>query len=275
MPRRFDRLDPKPPGFGRCGTCAYRRSGSTAICFTCVLEHTEPNPPAQCDFCGQALQGPNARCLNVICDWDSEERWFGRVRAIAPHSGAMQRVIRWYKYDERKAWGQILGRVLLGYLDERADEFNEYDMIIPMPAYTGPGAHRTWAHIDLIVEHASTEDSFGWPFRRDSAVVVKTADTDTMTKKGWSTRHTIAVAQLRPALSAGRLCGVRSENRRHRRRLHDGARHARGRQGAQAGRCCRCRRSRPCQGTVAPGGLTPGRTAAAAKGVVGKKKERH
>ncbi len=200
MPRRFDRLDPKPPGFGRCGVCAYQRSGPPAICFTCALEHTEPHPPAQCDFCSQALQRPGARCLNIICDWDLDERWYGRVRAIAPHSGAMQRVIRRYKYDERKAWGQILGRVLLGYLDERAEEFNKYDMIIPMPAYTGPGAHRTWAHIDLFVAHAATEDSSGWPFRRDPPVVVKTAETDTMTKKGWATRHTIAVAQLRPAL---------------------------------------------------------------------------
>lgn len=200
MPRRFDRLDPQPPGFGSCGSCAYRRSGPAAICFTCALEYTEPNPSAQCDLCSQALQGPRARCLNIICDWDVDERWYGRVRAIAPHSGAMQRVIRRYKYDERKAWGQILGRVLLGFLDEHAAEFNEYNMIIPMPAYTGPGAHRTWAHLDLIMEHASTEDSFGWPFQWDPAVIVKTADTDTMTKKGWSTRHSIAVDQLRPAL---------------------------------------------------------------------------
>ena len=119
---------------------------------------------------------------------------------VVPDAGPMNQVIRRYKYGSKKAWAQILGRVLLGYLDEHTEEFTEYDMIVPMPAYTGPGAHRTWAHIDLIVEHAATEDSFGWPFRRDPAVIVKTADTETMTKKGWSARDAIAVNQLRPAL---------------------------------------------------------------------------
>ncbi len=159
-----------------------------------------PNPPLRCDLCSQDVGQPGGSCQNRICGWDLDDRWYGRVRAVAPDAGPMNRVIRRYKYDARKAWALILGRVLLGYLDEHAEACSEYDMIIPMPAYTGPGAHRTWAHIDLIVEHAATEDSLGWPFCRDPAVVVKTADTDTMTRKGWATRSRIAVDELRPAL---------------------------------------------------------------------------
>ena len=200
MLRRFDRLDPQPPGFGKCQRCAYRRSGPQSICFVCAAEHTEPSPAAQCSLCGQGLTRSGEQCQNVICGLDLDDRWYGHVRAITPDSGAMNRVIRSYKYSEQKAWGHILARVLLGYLDEHAEQFEKYSVIIPMPTFVGRGAHRSWGHIDLIIEHAITEDSYGWPFRREPALVVKTAETETMTKKQWATRRAIATKQLRHAL---------------------------------------------------------------------------
>ena len=200
MPRPFDRLDPQPSGFGKCGSCAYRRSGSAGICHTCASRHTEPNPPVRCPLCGQAIEQRGARCLNRICRRNLAHRWYGHVRAIAPDSGPMRQVIRSYKYEEQRAWGQILGRVLLGHLDEHAPEFDDYDIIIPMPAYVGPGARRSWDHIDLVVQHASTEDSYSWPFRREPAVIVRTDETERMSGKNWENRERIATEQLRTAL---------------------------------------------------------------------------
>ena len=92
---------------------------------------------------GQPPAALPLRDLYTTAPGPVDQLWYGRVRAVAPDSGPMNQVIRRYKYGVRKAWAQILGRVLLGYLDEHAEEFNEYDMIIPMPAYTGPGAHRS------------------------------------------------------------------------------------------------------------------------------------
>ena len=112
----------------------------------------------------------------------------------------MRRVIRRYKYAEKTAWAPILARVILGYLEENAEESRDYDALIPMPAFTGPSAHRSWRHIDRIVHHAEIENPGGWPFRRDRQLIVKTAATDTMSGKGWKRRHDIASEQLRPAL---------------------------------------------------------------------------
>ena len=200
MVQEFDRLDPRPSGFGDCANCAYLRSGSAAICFTCASRATEPLPAARCEFCSQELKRRGADCQNIICRWDPSERWYGRVRAIARDAGPMNRVIRRYKYEHAKAWAQILGRVLLGHLDRHEPEFGDYDLIIPAPAYTGTESDRSWDHIDLIVQRAMTEDSYGWPFRRDPALIVKTTRTDKMSGKAWPTRKRIATEQLRAAL---------------------------------------------------------------------------
>ena len=200
MPQRFDSLSPQPPGFGQCQHCAYRRSGSVEICFTCASRYTHLPPLARCALCSHPLAEPHAPCGNPICNWTPDERWYGRVRAVALDSDPMRRVIRRYKYDEKTVWAPILARVILGYLEENADEFHDYDALIPMPAFTGPGAHRSWSQIDRIVQHAVIEDPGGWPFRRDRPLIVKTAETDTMSGKGWKRRHDIASEQLRAAL---------------------------------------------------------------------------
>ena len=112
----------------------------------------------------------------------------------------MRGVIRRYKYEEKTAWARILARVILGYLEENAEEFWDYDALIPMPAFTGRGAHRSWSQIDRIVQHADIEDPFGWPFRRDRELIVKTAETETMSGKSWQRRRDIASEQLRAVL---------------------------------------------------------------------------
>ena len=200
MPLRFDSLSPQPPGFGQCQRCAYRRSGSVEICFTCASRYTDLPPPARCALCSHPLETRDARCGNPICNWEPVDRWYGRVRAIALDSGPMHRVIRRYKYEEKTAWARILARVILGYLEEHAEEFRNYDALIPMPAFTGHGAHRSWSHIDHIVQHTDIEDPHGWPFRPDRALIVKTAETETMSGKIWQRRHDIASKQLRAAL---------------------------------------------------------------------------
>ncbi len=112
----------------------------------------------------------------------------------------MKSVIRQYKYGNADAWAQILGRVILGHLGRNEPDFRQYDAIVPAPAHTGPGSHRRWDHIDLIVRRAIIEDSYGWPFCREPALIVKNAPTETMSRKGWTTRHQIATTELRAAL---------------------------------------------------------------------------
>jgi predicted amidophosphoribosyltransferase len=44
--------------------------------------------------------------------------------------------------------------MLLRYLDANADVSRGIDLIVPSPAYTGPGAHRSWDHLGAIVHAA-------------------------------------------------------------------------------------------------------------------------
>jgi predicted amidophosphoribosyltransferase len=117
-------------------------------------------------------------------------------------TGEMQRAITRYKYDGKRGWKAIFGRILVGYLNEHAEEFEGYDAIIPSPTYMGEGAGRDFDHIRLIVEAAEVEEPIGWPFEYD--LITKDARTERFATKGavktWRERKEIAEGALRQAL---------------------------------------------------------------------------
>jgi predicted amidophosphoribosyltransferase len=55
-------------------------------------------------------------------------------------SGKLREIISRYKYDNRKGWAGIFGRLLVGYLEE--EFLSEWDLIIPMPTYIGEGGRQ-------------------------------------------------------------------------------------------------------------------------------------
>ena len=173
------KLDRPPAGFAACAKCAYRDTGTASICFACASEHTEAVPAEACKVCDRP-KAADEECGNLVCGWP--DRYFTRVRAISMRTGQMQWAISRYKYDHKPGWRAIFGRMLVGYLDEHAEDFAGYDAIIPSPTYTGTDADRSFDHTRLIVEAAEVEEPIAWPFEYD--LIVKDAATERFAKKG-------------------------------------------------------------------------------------------
>lgn len=193
------KLDRPPAGFAACANCAYRDTGSAPICFACASEHTEAVPAESCEVCDLPREA-GENCGNPVCGWP--DRYFTQVRAISMRTGEMQRAISRYKYDGRWGWRAIFGRILVGYLDEHAEEFGAYGAIIPSPTYVGPDAERSYDHTRLIVEAAQVEEPIRWPFAYD--LILKEAPTERFATMGavkpWKERKEIAEGPLRQAL---------------------------------------------------------------------------
>jgi len=193
------KLDRPPAGFAACANCAYRDTGTASICFACASEHTEAVPAEACGIC-DLPKATGDECGNFVCGWP--DRYFTRVRAISMRTGQMQWAISRYKYDRKPGWRAIFGRILVGFLNEHAEEFAGYDAITPSPSYIGEGATRPFDHTRLVVEAAEIEEPIAWPFQYD--LIVKDAATERFAKKGsvkpWHERKEIAEGQLRRAL---------------------------------------------------------------------------
>ncbi len=195
----LSKLDRPPAGFAACASCAYRDTGTAAICFACASEHTEGPAAGACEVCELPLTA-DGRCGNPICSW--KDRYFTRVRAISMRTGAIEQAIVRYKYDRKWGWAMIFGRILVGYLEEHAGDFEGYDAITPSPTYRGADAERDFDHTELIVKAAEIEEPIAWPF--EYGLIAKESRTDRFASKGsvkpWRERKEIATGPLRQAL---------------------------------------------------------------------------
>ena len=204
MPELLARLDPEPAGFGKCGECAYRESGSALVCFTCASAGMELVGSDHCEICNQQLP-ESQTCSNYWCRRPLSERHFAFIHAIAMRSGPLERAISRYKYPEdggHKGWAAIFGRVLVGYMDAAPDRILDWDAIVPSPTFVGPGSRRRWDHIGLIIEKATVEAADRWPqLTPEPDLIVKTADTPSLVGKRVVERREIAETQIRASLS--------------------------------------------------------------------------
>jgi predicted amidophosphoribosyltransferase len=187
-----------PAGFPGCGNCAYLDRADVSTCLACCTTRfpaAGAAPAAKCAVCDQALR-PNESCAN---DWCTRaDRWFSVVWSIGPHVGAWRRVIAGHKYQGQTGWATVLGRVLLGYLDEHMPWFDEFDVLVPMPAYTGAGARRSRDQVGEIVAVASRLAGPCW--RVESGLVVKTKETPALAGLSRPARRACAEGSLRAAL---------------------------------------------------------------------------
>jgi predicted amidophosphoribosyltransferase len=191
------RLDPRPSGFGRCGTCPYRDTGSVPICYTCArLGMTALGQP-RCIICDQATSAPGI-CRNRVCGW--HDRQFEWNRAVAMRAGPLENSITLYKYYERRGWALIFGRVLAGFLDAQADTFAAFDLVIPSPTYVGAGG-RAFDHTAMVLSEAARLDERGFPFVIDDPIILKTEATKRLVEcSGWAERWQVCETAVRRAL---------------------------------------------------------------------------
>lgn len=208
MDEDLDRLLDGVPGFGRCGECQYLQGGSAALCHRCAGRSMEPlaPPDRRCPVCDQTFAEGAETCRNPVCGM--AEKWFEWNYAIAMRSGVLEQVINAYKYagpdSGERGWAAIFGRILVGFLDANRRVFGDMDLIIASPTYTGPGSRRSWDHVRDILEAAEREQvgPQRWPFDlRVPPAVVKTTDTEPMTRMKYKERRPHAETEIRAALS--------------------------------------------------------------------------
>ncbi|HVX23316.1 MAG TPA: hypothetical protein VHB02_18390 [Acidimicrobiales bacterium] len=138
-------------------------TGTPAICARCVQAALPPRSH-RCPICSHRLSSAGEQCGNPICNW--EDRGFGQIYAIYAKTGAVDRILKALKYDGKKGWAVILGRLVLGWLDENLSP-DDYDLIIANPTEPGRAIH----HTELILEVADGEDLEDvWPIFPDALV---------------------------------------------------------------------------------------------------------
>jgi len=189
-------LDPQPAGFPGCMACPYRTTGTPAICFACANGGVTPVlATAACPVCGQELVDGD-RCVNTVCNLD--DRWFSRLYTACGRQEEMWAAVSRYKYDQDREWAPILGRILVGFLEERRADLAGYDLITTGALYVGPRAKRLWDTLRLILDGALAVGP-DWPFVPD--LITKSGPTGQFLGRSVETRRAIAEHSLRDALA--------------------------------------------------------------------------
>ena len=180
----LSRLLVQPAGFGKCAKCAHLGNDSPDVCYACArrdIEDLAP-PSKRCRICDRPHDPPATTCPNPSCNWSRSYRYFGWNYAIGMRKGALERVMKRYKFGDEMGWRVIFARLLVAFMDEREKRFAPFHYIIPSPAYTGPGGHRSWDHASYVIESAA-QLTPRWPFYvGDPPLIKKTAETPPMSK---------------------------------------------------------------------------------------------
>ena len=195
MPISLTALEPAPAGFDACAGCAYRTTGTPAICFACTIAGSADSDGPSCAVCGQAVDDRSS-CANTVCGY--EDRYFSRLYTVSDRSEEMWSAIYRFKYGGERHLAEVLGRILVGFLEANRGELAGYDLITTGAIYVGPRAHRLWDYLRLIVEAADRAGP-GWAFA--PGLIAKSGPTGRFLGLGAAERRRIAEGELRAALS--------------------------------------------------------------------------
>jgi predicted amidophosphoribosyltransferase len=119
--------------------------------------------------------------------------------SVAGHGAALRRLISRYKYGGAMQLAVTLAGVLVDFLDQHQLWFEEFDLLVGVPSYVGPGARRDWDPVGGILAQLAEQAGSSWPVV--PGAVMKTAETPQMTGLGAEARRVLARTALRRALS--------------------------------------------------------------------------
>lgn len=151
--------------------------------------------PAGCPACGQTLHGAG-RCSNRWCA--RVDRGFSVVFAAGVHEGALRRAIVAYKYREQRWLAERFAGMLNAFVRKHEPWFEEFDLMVPVPAYQGPGARRKWDPVGLVFSRLVPLLGPGWD--TDPGAVAKTMETAPMSGRSQADRLVLAEGPLRRSL---------------------------------------------------------------------------
>ncbi len=200
---------PLRTAFRDCHDCANFASGSPAACLACVSAQISRPGPDACPVCAQRLAA-DGRCPNELCR--SPRRRISRIRAIGYQTGSLRRAIHSYKYDGARSWSVLLGRLLVGWLEQNMADVP--GLIVANPSYRGEdrSVGPAFCHAEAVLRAAATVDVLHrWPFDvATPAAIVKTrrtlksADAQAWSKRVTATELRDALAVPEPRRTAGR-----------------------------------------------------------------------
>jgi len=145
--------------------------------------------------CEQVL-GALGHCSNHWCS--RADRHFSVVWSLSPLTTPLRWAIGRFKYRAEGLWAGVFARLLVGFLDDHMPWFDGYDLLVPVPAYTGPGARRRWDHMGAIAGAMTPLAGSRWPV--SAGAIVKVAETPAFAHLPLAQRRSCAEARLRHAL---------------------------------------------------------------------------
>jgi predicted amidophosphoribosyltransferase len=120
------------------------------------------------------------------------------VFTVGVHEGALRHAILGYKYKEERWWADVFARLLSDHLRLHATWFEDFDLVIPVPAYTGPGARRNWDPVGAVAARLRILVAPLWEI--EAGAVAKQVETPAMQGRTWTDRQEIAAGPLRRSL---------------------------------------------------------------------------
>jgi predicted amidophosphoribosyltransferase len=114
------------------------------------------------------------------------------------YDGALRGAIVRYKYRQELWWADVFARMVARYLEANTTWFEEFDLIVPVPSYLGPGGRRGWDPVGRIA--ARLQALVGPLWEVAPSAVVKWAETPAMQGRDWPTRQAVAAGPLRQSL---------------------------------------------------------------------------
>jgi predicted amidophosphoribosyltransferase len=195
--------------FPDCHDCTRFRSGPVAACLACASSQISRPGPDSCPVCAQRLPA-DGRCRNELCRQPG--RRIARIRAIGYQTGTLRRAIHSYKYGGVRSWSVLLGRLLLGWLEQTMTA-DLPGLIVVNPGYPAADVPngQEFGHTEAVLRAAAAADAVHrWPFDTATpAAIIKTGPTlRSADAQAWSKR--VTARELRDALAVpdpGRTAG--------------------------------------------------------------------
>jgi predicted amidophosphoribosyltransferase len=149
-----------------------------------------------CPVCGQ-LMGASGGCANYWCR--RADRAFTSVYSVGSYQGRLRAAIIDYKYRGARWRAEGFARLLAGYLANHATWFEEYDVVVGVPAYTRPGARRRWDPVGDLLRGFARMQAGSWEVA--PGALVKVVDTPALSGLSTGQRRWAAARYLRQALT--------------------------------------------------------------------------
>jgi predicted amidophosphoribosyltransferase len=135
---------------------------------------------------------------------------FSVAFSVGVHGGALRHAVLRYKYRRELWWADVFARLFATHLDRHSTWFEEFDLLVPTPAYLGADGRRQWDPVGEIASRLRPLVDPLWEV--GLGVMSKQRETPPMQGRPWADRQAIAAGALRRALrvpAPGLVAGAR------------------------------------------------------------------